>query len=80
MGSGRNKKLPPRRIPTVGKVQKVLSTRTQQYCRRRFGFEALSILSFASWCPSYWTDVRIIQGCPDSSASNGDVGKTSNDD
>jgi len=28
-GSGGNKKLPPRRIPTVGTVQKVLSTGTQ---------------------------------------------------
>ena len=29
MASGRNKKLPPRRIPTVGIVRKVPSTRTQ---------------------------------------------------
>jgi hypothetical protein len=29
MGSGRNEKLPPHRIPTVGIVRKVLLTRTQ---------------------------------------------------
>ena len=29
MGSGGNEKLPPCRVPTVGIVRKVLSTRTQ---------------------------------------------------